>query len=127
MYFQTCVACHGPDGKGTTVPGTELAIAPPLVGSARVKGHINGLLPVFMNGLMGPIEGKTYQAAFMSPAAALGITRDDRLSELVSFIRYAWGNNASPVTAEEVKQARNSAKTRQAPWTDAELTKLPPP
>ncbi|MEQ1748517.1 MAG: c-type cytochrome [Prosthecobacter sp.] len=126
LYFQTCVACHGPDGKGTLVPGTELAIAPPLAGSARVKGPIHGLLPVLMNGLMGPIEGKTYQAAFMAPAAALGVVRDDRLSEIVSFIRYAWDNQASAVTTDEVKKARTDSKRRQTPWTDVELKKQKP-
>ena len=125
LYFQTCVACHGPDGKGTSVPGSEIAIAPPLAGSARVMGHPSGLLPVFMNGLMGPIQGKTYQAAFMAPAAALGVVRDDRLAEIVSFIRYAWGNNASGVSADEVKAARNAAKSRQTPWTDQELGAAP--
>ncbi|MCB1235013.1 MAG: c-type cytochrome [Verrucomicrobiae bacterium] len=121
LFFQTCVACHGPDGKGTNVPGTDLAIAPPLAGSARVKGDAKNLLPVFMNGLVGPIDGKTYQGAMMVPAAALGIVRDDRLADVVNFIRYAWDNNAAPVTTEQVKQARQAATSRSAPWTDDEL------
>lgn len=126
LYFQTCVSCHGPDGKGVGIPGTDLAIAPPLAGSHRVKGHPDGLLPVLMNGLMGPIDGKTYQAGFMAPAAALGVVRDDRLAEIVSYIRYAWGNNANPVSADEVKAARNAAKDRPTPWTDDELKAITP-
>jgi mono/diheme cytochrome c family protein len=121
LYFQTCVACHGADGKGTLVPGTELALAPPLAGSTRVKGDPKHLLPVFVNGLMGPIDGKTYQGAFMSPATALGILRDDRLADVVNFIRYAWGNESASLQTEQVKQLRTSLKNRTAPWTDAEL------
>ncbi len=79
-----------------------------------------------MNGMMGPIDGKIYQAGFMTPAAALGVVRDDRLAEIVSYIRYAWGNNANPVTADEVKSARNAAKDRQTPWTDDELKTITP-
>lgn len=123
LFFQTCVACHGPDGKGTSVPGSDAAIAPALAGSQRVKGDPRGLLPVFMNGLMGPIQGKSYQGAMMVPAVALGIVRDDRLAEVVSFIRYAWGNNATPVSAEQVKQARKATPSRATPWTDEELIK----
>jgi hypothetical protein len=57
----------------------------------------------------------------MTPAAAFGITRDDRLAEIISFVRYAWGNEASPVTKEEVTKFRSLHKQRPTPWTDEEL------
>ncbi|CAN5906264.1 hypothetical protein BH11VER1_BH11VER1_07540 [soil metagenome] len=121
IFYQTCVSCHGPDGKGVSLPGTDLAIAPPLAGSKRVKGPVAGMVPVLMNGLIGPIEGKTYQGALMTPAIALGITRDDRLAEVISFVRYAWGNEASSVTKDEVAKFRKQHSGRPAPWTDDEL------
>lgn len=124
QYFQSCVSCHGSDGKGTSLSGTELALAPSLAGSKRVNGQQDELLAVMMNGLTGPIEGKIYQAGYMAPAHALGITRDDRLAEIVSCIRYAWGNKAAPVSNEEVKVARGRWKDRTQPWTDDELKKL---
>jgi len=125
LYFQSCVSCHGADGRGTKLKGMANALAPSLVSSKRVKGPLKNLMPVFMNGLMGPIDGQTYQAGYMAPAAALGITRDDRLAELVSYLRYAWGHKITPVVGkEEVKSFRLKHKDRQAPWTDEELKKL---
>jgi putative membrane-bound dehydrogenase-like protein len=124
LFYQNCVSCHGTDGRGVKVPGSELAIAPPLAGSARVRGPAEKMVPVLLNGLMGPIDGITYQGAFMPPAAAIGITRDDRLAEIISFIRYAWGNEASSVTADQVKELRKRHANRQAPWTDGELKAL---
>jgi len=124
LYFQNCVSCHGSDGAGIKLKGMENALAPSLVGSNRVNGPLEGLLPVFINGLMGPIDGQTYQAGYMAPAKAMGIDRDDRLSELVSYIRYAWGNKQSGITKEEVRSLRKLHEARTAPWSDEELKAL---
>ncbi len=120
-YIETCVSCHGPDGRGVAVPGTSTALAPSLAGSTRVKGPAAGLVPVLLNGLVGPIEGRSYEGAMMVPAASLGITRDDRLAEVISFIRFAWGNEAPPVTKEEVAALRRLHSARSTPWQDSEL------
>ncbi len=121
LYFQSCVSCHGPDGRGTKVPGMSTALAPSLRDSKRVHGPLSGLMPVMINGLTGPIDGEHYAAGYMAPAAALGITRDDRLAELLSYIRYAWDGKSSPVTKTEVNEWRNKLQDRKTPWTDAEL------
>ncbi|MFT5497818.1 MAG: putative membrane-bound dehydrogenase-like protein [Kiritimatiellia bacterium] len=123
LYFKHCVDCHGSDGKGMQVPGTELYLAPPLADSKRVAGAPEQLVPVLINGLVGPIEGKTYQAGFMTPAKALGIERDDRLAEVLSYIRYAWEQKGGPIDAETVKTLRKKHEGRVAPWTEAELSK----
>ena len=124
-YFQNCVTCHGGDGKGTSLPGMTNALAPSLADSKRVHGPLSGLMPVMANGLMGPIDGVTYQAGYMAPAHALGITRDDRLAEILSYIRYAWDGNITTITTkEEVKEWRRKLKSRTTPWTDEELKKL---
>ncbi len=124
-YFESCVSCHGADGRGVTVPGSDQLIAPALAGSARVRGPAAGLVPVLLHGLSGPIAGRTYQGALMAPATALGITRDDRLAELMSFIRQAWGNDATPLSKDEVTQFRRLHGDRATPWTEAELRSLP--
>jgi len=124
-YFETCVSCHGPDGRGVAVPGNATALAPSLAGSARVKGPASGLIPMLINGLVGPIEGRTYEGAMMVPAASLGLTRDDRLAEVISFIRFAWGNEAPSVTKENVAASRRLHGARATPWTDSELKNLP--
>ncbi len=125
LYFRSCATCHGADGKGMGVPETDLMLAPSLVDSARVKGSPHQLIPVFLQGLMGPIDGKTFQAGFMAPAAALGITREDRLSELLSYLRFVHGDGASSISPEAVKEAKTRHQDRKTPWTDEELKALP--
>ncbi len=124
QYYQYCVTCHGSDGQGMKVPGSELALAPPLAGSRRVTGDAEKLLPIFFNGLTGPIEGQEYPLGFMASAKALGITRDDRLAEIISFIRFAWGNQAEAVSKEEVTESRKRSASRTNTWTEAELNRL---
>lgn len=123
LYFQNCVSCHGADGKGTRIPGMKNALAPSLADSKRVHGALSGLMPVMANGLIGPIDGVTYQANYMAPAHVLGITRDDRLAELLSYLRFAWGGNTTLIKPDEVKEWRRKLKDREAPWTDEELKK----
>ena len=119
--YQICVSCHGADGKGTAIPGSDQTIAAPLAGSARVKGSPAGLVPVLINGLLGPIEGRIYQGQMMVPAVALGIARDDRLAEVLSFIRYAWSNDAPAITKDDVTRFRRASASHAAPWSDDEL------
>ncbi|MBI1375641.1 MAG: hypothetical protein GC159_23265 [Phycisphaera sp.] len=120
-FYNHCVACHGADGKGMDVPGLPMPLAPALAGSKRVKGPPENLIPVLINGLVGPIDGKTYSAGMMVPAAALDVTRDDRLAEVISFIRYAWGNEAEAITKEQVTEYRKRYGSRSTPWTSDEL------
>ncbi len=123
LFFASCVTCHGASGKGMKVPGTELLLAPSLVDSPRVNGDPEKLIAIMQHGLIGPLDGKKYQAAYMAPAEALGIKRDDRLAEILSYIRYAWDKGGSPITAEEVKAAKKKFEKRSGPWTQEELEK----
>lgn len=124
QYFQHCVSCHGADGNGMTVPGTDMFLAPSLTDSARVEGDPDQLIPVFLHGLIGPIDGKSYQAGFMAPAKALGISREDRLAELITYLRFVHGEGASPVSKDDVARVRAAHGDRTAPWSDDELDGL---
>ena len=124
QYFASCITCHGADGKGIAIAGSEMMLAPSLVESARVKGDPEQLIAVLLHGLMGPIDGKSYQAGFMAPAHALGITREDRLSELITYLRFVHGDGASSVSHDEVKNVKKRYGDRKMPWTDEELKAL---
>jgi putative membrane-bound dehydrogenase-like protein len=126
LFFKHCTTCHGPTGKGIQIIGTDQFLAPPLTGSPRVQGDPEQLVPILLHGLMGPLDGKTYQAGFMAPAIALGITRDDRLAELLSYIRYAWDQELPVVTKEQVEAIRRKHADRKLPWTQAELEAIEP-
>ncbi len=68
--------------------------------------------PSFFHGMMGPIEGKNYSAGYMAPAKTFGIERDDRLAELISYIRYAWGKEGDCVRKKKlVSQIKKASGT----------------
>ena len=124
IYFKSCVSCHGADGAGAGVANTDLMMAPPLKGSQRVMGHPEHLIPILLHGLTGTLDGKTYQGHYMAPAATLGIKKDQELAKVISFIRYAWGNNKSHVTTEDIDQQKKVHKDRKKAWTQEELEKI---
>ena len=123
-YYQSCVACHGADGKGIKVPGAEISVAPSLVDSPRVKGDPKNLVPILLHGLVGPLDGKTYQAGYMAPGASLGLSRGRDIAQVLSYLRFAWGRNGGPVTEEEVEEVKNATADRKMPCTQTELEKL---
>lgn len=115
-YAQVCQTCHQPTGMG--VPGAF----PPLVNSERVNGDPERVIRIVLHGLQGPIEGTTYPAVM--PAFGLGSPynwNDQRISEVLTYIRSEWGHEASPITAEEVTAIRTAVGARAQPWTLDEL------
>ena len=123
-YYQSCVACHGADGKGIKVPGAEVSLAPSLVDSPRVKGDPKNLVPILLHGLVGPLDGKIYQAGFMAPGASLGLSRGRDIAQVLSYLRFAWGGNGGPVTEADVEEVKKANADRKKPWTQSELEKL---
>lgn len=124
-YTTLCVTCHGPDAKGLDSPGHKgFKLAPPLAGSARVRGHKDRLIRIMLHGLVGPVDGKTFDGGLMLPMAA----NDDKwIADVVTYIRNDFGNSAGLVEAEDVKRIRAATADRIGPWTLAELTRFDPP
>jgi mono/diheme cytochrome c family protein len=105
IYKQLCATCHGPDGKGIHIAGKEMP-APPLAGSPRVKGDKIALSQLLLNGLTGPVDGKTYADKMPSMWAQ----SDEWIASALSYIRNSsdLGNKASVVTPGEVKKIREN-------------------
>ena len=103
VYKQLCATCHGADGKGISIPGKEMP-APPLAGSPRVKGDKIALTQLVLNGLTGPVDGKTYTDKMPS----MWGQNDEWIASALSYIRNSGdlGNKASVVTPAEVKDIR---------------------
>ena len=99
LYQQVCAACHMPDGRG--VPGMQ----PSLAGSAVVSGDPARLIKVVLNGpaQVLPADRPKYQVVMPPFAAAFS---DTDIADTLSFVRRAFGNGASPVTAAQVKAQR---------------------
>ncbi|MEX2214778.1 MAG: discoidin domain-containing protein [Phycisphaeraceae bacterium] len=125
IYATLCITCHGPDGKGLSSPDkNDLKLAPALAGSPRVLGHKERLARIVLNGLIGPVDGKTYAGGLMLPMKA----NDDRwIADVITYIRNDFGNSAGLVEEADVKRIRAASQDREGPWTLAELERYDPP
>ncbi|HUQ66409.1 MAG TPA: c-type cytochrome [Flavitalea sp.] len=111
IFKQLCATCHGSDGKGIDIPGKNMP-APPLTGSPRVKGDKIALTQLLLNGLTGPVDGKTYTDKMPSMWAQ----SDEWIASALSYIRNSndLGNRSSVVTTAEVKNIRaNTPKIQE--------------
>jgi thiosulfate dehydrogenase len=93
-YVQFCSACHRLDGKG--VPG----IFPPLAGNTTVAARdASSAVHVVLAGGASPETAANRRVFHMPAYARLG---DAELSEILNFVRGAWGNAAPPLREDEV-------------------------
>ena len=100
--FAICSACHGLEGEGMYHLNKT---GPPLAGSEWVTGPVANLIAIQFRGLSGPIEvkGETYNP--VAPMAALPLDNDS-IAAVLTYIRNSFGNQASPVTPEQVEAMR---------------------
>jgi mono/diheme cytochrome c family protein len=121
VFMKNCVVCHQATGLGQ--PGTF----PPLAGSEWVnaKGP-NRVIRIVLNGLGGPIQVKG-QAFNNNMATWKAIMTDQDIADVLTFVRgnKDWGNDASPVSPEQVAALRKELASRDTPFTPEELLKLP--
>jgi mono/diheme cytochrome c family protein len=118
VYEQVCALCHGADGNGK--PGQ----APTFVGSEWVIGDSTGrLIRIPLQGLNGPIKVKGVEWNLAMPAMGAALPDED-LAAVLTYMRNAWGNKASEITPEQVKEVRAATASRTQPWTAAELEAL---
>lgn len=99
IYGNNCASCH--QIAGTGLPG----LFPPLKGNAAVVAddpteHIN----VILLGLHGKVIDGTAYPAPMPPFAA--VLSDAEIAAVVNHERTSWGNNATLVSADEVRRVR---------------------
>jgi len=118
-YQQICMPCHQESGSG--VPNQF----PPLAGSEWVNAPGAGrIIRITQTGLSGPVKvkGADWNAAMPPMGATL---TDKELAAVLTYIRSAWGNNASKVTEDQVKTVRGVLGGRTDPHTAEELQKTP--
>jgi mono/diheme cytochrome c family protein len=118
IYNELCFACHGADAMGTPKPELATTMAPALVGSQRVNGHRDYLIKVVLNGLAGPVDGKTY-TDMMVP---MGSQNDEWIAAVGSFVRNSFGNNSGFISPSDVARVRAESGGRKALWTVPEVT-----
>lgn len=119
-YDQVCATCHQATGMGVE------GIYPPLAGSDWVTGSPERLIRVVVHGLKGPItvNGKSYSAAAMPAFGKVPGSgynwNDERIAAVLTYIRQQWGNQAEPITAEQVAAVHTKEGNRKE-WSEAEL------
>lgn len=112
VYKHLCSNCHQPSGQG--LPG----IYPSLVKSEWVAGDAAALIRMLIHGLNGPIfvGGKPFTNVM--PPSGLN---DRQIADVLTHVRAGFGNQASPVTPEQVKAVRSETPGRVKMWTVDEL------
>ena len=87
LFVQNCSACHQITGKG--VPGAF----PQLVGDPIVLGPPDKVAALILRGRGG------------MPSFRADLT-DDQIAAILTYIRSAWGNPATPIAPAAIKTAR---------------------
>ena len=67
------------------------------------------------------LGGKEGDIGLMPPLAVLG---DDEIASVLTYVRRQWGNAASAVEPDAVKEIRGLTKTRTRPWSAEELREV---
>ncbi|MGY8719480.1 MAG: c-type cytochrome, partial [Verrucomicrobiia bacterium] len=100
---------------------------PPLAGTKWALGDPDRLIKLTLNGLFGPIEvlGKDYPGVVpMTPFG--GLLKDDELAAVLTYVRNAFGNKASPIKPNQIKKVRDSIADHPGMYNPAELLKEHP-
>jgi mono/diheme cytochrome c family protein len=99
-YWQHCMACHQPDGKGFA------PYLPPLGGNPTVLDpSAASITNVVLNGSRAVVVDGVPDA-YRMPEYRLLLT-DEQIADVVGYVRSAWGNQAPGVSAGEVAHMRN--------------------
>ena len=98
LFAAKCATCHQSLGQGTDV-------YPPLAGNPVVAAaDPSAMIGVIVNGRSGPltVNGKTYNGQMPTWKGTLS---NADIASVATYVRSSWGNNASPVTEEQVSGA----------------------
>ncbi|CAH0998926.1 hypothetical protein LEM8419_00221 [Neolewinella maritima] len=117
-----CQTCHQKNGQGLAATGY-----PPLAGSAWVTGDPERLIKLVMYGLYGPIEvlGKPYDGQVPMTAYG-GLMSNEEMAAVLTYVRNAFGNEASMIKPEQIGTVRTATAGREGMYQAAELLREHP-
>lgn len=101
VYDSHCASCHGARGEGKPPDW------PPLAGnqSIEMESAVNPIRMV-LNGGYPPATAGNPKPYGMPPFA--GLLSDNEVAAVVSYIRTAWGNHGTPVSARSANELRSA-------------------
>lgn len=117
VFLSNCATCHQPTGLGQ--PNQY----PPLAGSEFVNGSPKRLARILLKGLQGPVtvEGHTFNGQMPTWTTL----PDQKIADVLTYIRQEWGNKGGPVSAEQIDHERDEIKGRSDSWTAPEILAIP--
>lgn len=119
IFSANCQTCHQANGLGT--PGQY----PPLAGSEFTTGGSERPAMIVLKGLQGPVtvKGQKFGTAVMQPWDKT--LTDQRIADVLTYERSEWGNNASPVTAEQIAALRKQLANHPESFTEPDILAVP--
>ena len=118
LTYQSCVACHGPDGKG--IKAGDLLMAPSLHNSAFVKeNHPEELTSIILKGILK--ADNKYIQAMLALELALN---DEQIAALIAYVTKEFGGTERRVKPADVAKWRKDQISRSSPWKRAELEEM---
>lgn len=119
IFSANCATCHQMTGLG--VAGQY----PPLAGSEIVNGGARRPAMIVLKGLTGPVtvKGQVYGSAVMQPWEKT--LNDQKIADVLTYIRQEWGNTGGPVSAEGVAALRKELAGHAESWTEPDIKAVP--
>ena len=109
LYKNLCEGCHGADGR------EQLGATPNIAGAPNVIGEPGIPIRILLHGKEGPVG--------LMPAHGESMS-DAEIAAVLTYLRRAWGQTASPIDAASVQQIRAATAGRTRAWTPAELGQI---
>jgi mono/diheme cytochrome c family protein len=103
VYVLECQSCHLAEGEG--LPG----VYPPVAKTDYLKQPTNFLINIILKGQTGEItvNGTKYN----TPMPAQEYLTDEKISDVLNYIRNSWTNKGAAITPAQVKIQREKNKT----------------
>jgi mono/diheme cytochrome c family protein len=119
IFAANCQTCHQANGLG--VPGQY----PPLAGSEIVTGGSRRPGMIVLKGLQGPVtvKGMKFGSAVMQPWDKT--LNDQKIADVLTYVRSEWGNNASPVAPEQIAALRKELANHPDSFVEADILAVP--
>jgi len=119
IFAANCQTCHQANGLG--VPGQY----PPLAGSEFTTGGSKRPAMIVLKGLQGPVtvKGQKFGSAVMQPWDKT--LTDQKIADVLTYERSEWGNQASPVTAEQIAALRKELANHPDSYTEPDVLAVP--
>jgi mono/diheme cytochrome c family protein len=119
IFAANCQTCHQANGLG--VAGQY----PPLAGSEFTTGGSRRPAMIVLKGLQGPVtvKGQKFGSAVMQPWDKT--LTDQKIADVLTYERSEWGNNASPVTAEQIAALRKELANHPESYGEHDILAVP--